>query len=172
MPDYVRPNLEKLGIAGFKVCHWESRDEGDAVKGNEYPECAFTTYATHDHESIPAMWNTLKGMLGGEEHQGALEGLALLSDFAGLPKGAADAYADYGSAVKWALLSKLLKSNANYAELMITDLIDSTERINIPGTVGGRNWRYRLPWKLEDIPNDLKVECVMLKNMIKSTKRG
>ena len=55
---------------------------------------------------------------------------------------------------------------------MITGLIDSTERINIPGTVGGRNWRYRLPWKLEDIPNDLKVECVMLKNMIKSTKRG
>ena len=74
--------------------------------------------------------------------------------------------------VKWALLSKLLKSNANYAALMITGLIDSTERINIPGTVGGRNWRYRLPWKLEDIPNDLKVECVMLKNMIKSTKRG
>ena len=34
--------------------------------GSDYPECAFATYATHDHESIPAMWNVPStGMLGG-----------------------------------------------------------------------------------------------------------
>jgi len=172
VPDYVRPHLERLGIAGFKICHWETHGNGEAVKGSEYPECAFTTYATHDHESIPAMWNTLKGMIGGENHDGALEGLALISDFAGLPKGGADAYSEYGPVVKWAMFEKLLKSNADYAALMITDVIDSTRRINIPGTVGGENWRYRLPWKIADMPDNFKLECQRLKSLIRVSGRG
>lgn len=173
VPDYVRPNLEELGIAGFKICHWEARGDGEAVSGREYPECAFTTYATHDHDSIPAMWNTLKGMLGGMEHEGAIRGLALLSDFAGLPKGgSADCYPAYGPVVKWALFDRLLKSNADYAALMITDLIDSTKRINIPGTVGGENWRYRLPWKLKDMPQPYRDESSRLRELIRVSRRG
>ena len=173
VPDYVRPNLEKLGIAGFKVCHWEARGDGEAVSGSEYPECAFATYATHDHDSIPAMWNVLTGMLGGMEHEGAIRGLKILSDFAGLPKGDnADSYAAYGPVVKWALFDRLLKSNANYAALMITDIIDSTKRINIPGTVGGENWRFRLPWKLEDMPEVLKEDCSRLGELVRISKRG
>ena len=172
VPDYVRPHLEKLGIAGFKVCHWEARGEGIAVKGSEYPECAFATYATHDHDPIPALWNTLVGMLGGMEHDGAMRGLALLSDFAGLPKGKTwNSYAKYGPVVKWALFGALLKSNADYAAVMITDLIDSSKRINIPGTVGGENWRYRLPWKLDEMPKSLKTECKTLSELIHITKR-
>ncbi|MBT8036081.1 MAG: 4-alpha-glucanotransferase [Verrucomicrobiae bacterium] len=173
VPDYVRPHLEKLGIAGFKVCHWEARGDGEAVPGSVYPECSFATYATHDHDSIPAMWNVLKGMLGGLEHEGAMRGLALLSDFAGLPKGdTAAAYSEYGPVVKWALFEKLLKSNANYAALMITDLIDSTQRINTPGTVGGANWRYRLPWSLEEMPERFKDDIDRLKELVRITHRG
>jgi len=173
VPDYVRPHLEKLGIAGFKVCHWEVNSDGEAIPGSDYPECAFATYATHDHDSIPAMWNVLKDLLHGPDHEGAMRGLALLSDFGGLPKGDTPAaYSQYGSVVKWALFEKLLKSNANYAALMITDLIDSTKRMNIPGTVGGENWRYRLPWKLNDMPASLKSECNRLKELIRVANRG
>jgi len=173
VPDYVRPHLAEIGIAGFKICHWESKGNGVAVKGREYPECAFATYATHDHESIPALWNTLVGLLGGLEHDGAMRGLALLSDFAGLPKGKTwNSYAQYGPVVKWALFGALLKSNADYAALMITDLIDSEKRINIPGTVGGENWRYRLPWKLEEMPISLKRECARLSELVHVSERG
>ena len=173
VPDYVRPNMEELGIAGFKICHWEVRGHGETVPGSDYPSCSFATYATHDHESIPAMWKTLKGMLGGMEHEGAIRGLELLSDFAGLPKGAnADCYSEYGPVVKWALFDRLLKSNADYASLMITDIIDSTERINIPGTVGGKNWRYRLPWKLEDMPDSLRSDCSRLSELVRISGRG
>ncbi|MCP5536059.1 MAG: 4-alpha-glucanotransferase [Akkermansiaceae bacterium] len=173
VPDYVRPHLEKLGIAGFKICHWETRGDGETVPGSEYPECAFATYATHDHDSIPALWDGLKKLLGGMEHEGALQGLKLLSDFAGLPKGdTADSYSDYNSVVKWALFDRLVKSNANYAAVMITDLIDSKKRINIPGTVGGENWRYRLPWKLEHMPASVVEECNRLKELIRIGKRG
>jgi len=170
VPDYVRPHLAKIGIAGFKICHWEAIGDGQAVPGSEYPECAFATYATHDHDSIPATWNVLTGMLGGLEHEGAMEGLALLSDFAGLPKGDG-AYGNYGPVVKWALLEALFKCNADYAAIMITDLIDSTKRINIPGTVGGGNWRYRLPWKLADMPDEFQVECKRMKELIHLAKR-
>jgi 4-alpha-glucanotransferase len=173
VPDYVRPNLEKLGIAGFKICHWEAHREGVAVKGHEYPECAFATYATHDHDSIPALWDSLVGMLGGLDHEGAVRGLMLLSDFAGLPKGkTVNSYSWYGPVVKWALLGALLKSNADYAAVMITDIIDSKKRINIPGTVGGENWRYRLPWKLDAMPAELKVECKRLKELVLVSRRG
>lgn len=173
VPDYVRPHLEKIGIAGFKICHWETQPNGKVVPGSAYPECAFTTYATHDHDSIPAMWNDLLGQLDGEEKAGAMAGLKLLSDFARLPSGdSPDCYAPYGSTVKWALFGALLKSNANYAALMITDLIDSTKRINIPGTVGGENWRYRLPWKLSEMPAPLVKECVRLKELIRVSNRG
>lgn len=173
VPDYVRPHLAELGIAGFKVCHWEAIGDGLAVKGGDYPECAFATYATHDHDPIPALWDSLVDMLGGLEHEGAMRGLALLSDFAGLPKSQSmNSYAKYGPIVKWALLGSLLKSNADYSALMITDLIDSQKRINIPGTVGGENWRYRLPWKLEEMPDSIKAECRKLSAMIQITGRA
>lgn len=172
VPDYVRPHLEQLGIAGFKICHWEALGEGVAVKGSEYPECSFATYATHDHDSIPALWNGLVNMLGGLEHEGAVRGLALLSDFAGLPKGGTmNSYAKYGPVVKWALFGSLAKSNADYATVMITDIIDSEKRINIPGTVGGENWRYRLPWKIEEMPLALQADCRRLSELIHISQR-
>jgi 4-alpha-glucanotransferase len=173
VPDYVRPHLQKLGIAGFKIPHWETQDDGRVLMGEHYAKCAFATYATHDHDSIPAMWNNLKSMLEGPEKHDALRGLSQLSEFAGLPhRESEDAYAAYGPVVKWALFDKLLKSNADYAALMITDLIDDTRRINIPGTVGGENWRYRLPWKLEDMPTQIRHEWSKLSELIHISNRG
>lgn len=173
VPDYVRPHLARRGIAGFKICHWEEERAGIAVKGADYPSCAFATYATHDHDPIPALWNSLVDMLGGLEHEGAVRGLSLLSDFAGLPKGdTINTYAKYGPVVKWALLGALLKSNADYAAVMITDLIDSEKRINVPGTVGGENWRYRLPWALDDMPSKLQAECSRLRALVRVSDRG
>ena len=173
VPDYVRPHLQEIGVAGFKICHWETGHDGNVMPGESYPECAFTTYATHDHESIPAMWNTLTAMLSGSEKDDAIRGLTLLSEFAGLPHGeTADSFPGYGPVVKWALFDRLLKSNADYAAVMVTDVIDSTRRINIPGTVGGENWRYRLPWKLTDMPADVKREWGKLSELIRISDRG
>jgi 4-alpha-glucanotransferase len=56
--------------------------------------------------------------------------------------------------------------------VMITDMIDSSKRINIPGTVGGENWRYRLPWKMEEMPAPLKAECRRLSELIHISNRG
>ena len=173
VPDYVRPHLEQMGVAGFKVCQWEIQDNGRVVPGSAYPECAFTTYATHDHDSIPAMWKTLTSVLGSAEKEWALRDLSILSEFGGLPFSETEkTFAAYGTVVKWALFDKLLKSNADYAALMVTDVIDSTRRINIPGTVGGENWRYRLPYKLADMPENVCQEWRKLSELVRVSNRG
>src|SRR5438067_13793694 len=56
VPDYVRPSLRSLGIAGFKIPQWEMRD-GTIIPGEMYERLSVATYATHDHSPIPALWN-------------------------------------------------------------------------------------------------------------------
>jgi len=157
VPDYVRPHMQELGIPGFKICHWETNLWGDALKPEEHPECAFATYTTHDLPPLHAVWEDLRDNVA-RGCQGSGDGLKILSQYAGLPVTYADRYPRYNPVVKWALLEALMKSNARYAALMITDLLDSRERINTPGTVGDQNWTYRVPWQMQAVPDEVNEE--------------
>lgn len=59
VPEYVRPDLRKLNIAGFKIPHWEIQDNGEITMGAQYNECSFATYATHDFPPISVTWNEI-----------------------------------------------------------------------------------------------------------------
>ena len=59
VPEYVRPHLESLDIAGFRIPHWDA-DHNGVVAGERFPECSFATYATHDHDTIAAMWEAFR----------------------------------------------------------------------------------------------------------------
>ncbi len=161
VPDYVRPHLTDLGIAGFKVCHWETNMFGDAQKPEEHPDCAFATYATHDHPPIHSMWEELRQNVA-NGCDGSGDGLKIISQYADLPVMDAEQYPEYNSVIKWALLEALMKSGARYAALMITDILDSRVRINAPGTVGDHNWTYRIPWTLDVIPAEVSKEMSKL----------
>src|SRR4029453_16232688 len=56
VPKYVRPSLQSLGIAGFKIPQWEIHD-GMIIPGEMYDRLSVATYATHDHEPIRALWD-------------------------------------------------------------------------------------------------------------------
>lgn len=171
VPDYVRPHLMELGIAGFKICHWETNDYGDAQKPEEHPECAFATYATHDHPPIRSMWEELRlNVANGCEGSG--DGLKIISQYAKLPVMSASEYPKYNSVIKWALLESLLKSGAKYAALMITDILDSRTRINTPGTVGAQNWTYRVGWGFDAIPIEVSNEMRKLAIYSENHNRG
>ncbi|NIP96095.1 MAG: 4-alpha-glucanotransferase, partial [Akkermansiaceae bacterium] len=62
--EYVRPHLRELGIAGYKICHWEVEADGNGIEhpvpGENYEECSFATYATHDHPPMAAMWEEFR----------------------------------------------------------------------------------------------------------------
>lgn len=165
VPDYVRPHLEKIGIAGFKIPHWEVEYDVHGVEhpipGDEYHECSFATYATHDHPPIAAMWHEYRESLKSEEATtriGAAWDLRILSEIAGLrvPNDRLT-YSGYSTEIRRALIAALFKVNSRYAALMITDIYGMKERFNTPGTVGGKNWRVRMPFTVAEMMSDPRL---------------
>ncbi|GAA5483819.1 4-alpha-glucanotransferase [Haloferula sargassicola] len=143
VPGYVRPHLTTLGIPGFRIPHWDLDEEKNVIPGDQLPECSFATYATHDHDSIPAMWEGFRRRAA-ENPAGGCAGRVetawqALADFAGIqPEGA------FGDDVLWPLVEALMACRSRYAAIMITDLYRLSARINQPGTLGGRNWSFRV----------------------------
>jgi len=151
VPDYVRPHLASLDIAGFRIPHWDFDEKGHVIPPEELPECSFATYSTHDHDSIPAMWANYHRIVADpdadpDEQEQAAEYLRLMAEFAGIKESQ-----PYGPEVKAALIEALLSSRSRYTAVMITDLCDLTDRINSPGTVGPHNWSFRLPAEMEAV---------------------
>ncbi|MGC4013721.1 MAG: 4-alpha-glucanotransferase [Luteolibacter sp.] len=150
VPEYVRPHLASLGIAGFRIPHWDFDEEGHVIPKEELPECSFATYATHDHDTLAGMWESLRHdvMAPGSDPEDVATAtgyLTRMSEFADIPR-IGEVWAPYSDAIQWRLIKSLLASTSRYAAIMVTDLTAMTERFNRPGTVGGDNWRLRLPW--------------------------
>lgn len=150
VPDYVRPSLASLGIAGFKIPLWETRGDGSLIPGGEYDRLSLATYATHDHDPLRTMWEKWTDIL---ERAGSDAGLhdeaasvrnqmQRLLDFAGT--GWEAGVLPYDDRLREALLKTLFDSNSWMAVAMITDLFGTSERFNVPGAVADSNWTRRL----------------------------
>ena len=184
VPEYVRPHLADLGITGFRIPHWDCNDHGHPTPGNAFPENTFATYSTHDHDPVNSIWRNCLRVIH-EHHENPTEQsvwsagsahttLRILSEFAGIPFSPHSACPPYTEGIRLRLIKALFSSNSRYATLMITELFSLDERFNQPGTTGGENWRYRLPWTLEEIreePN-LKAVCDKLASLICITHRS
>ncbi|HEV8184612.1 MAG TPA: 4-alpha-glucanotransferase, partial [Chthoniobacterales bacterium] len=141
VPSFVRPSLQSLGIAGFKIPQWESTSNGRITAGSEYEGLSVTTYATHDHKPVRAMWDEAFDHQSRTRNQ-AREELNKIAQFAGIDSLPDDPDFDrhfYGPAMK-----ALFQSEAWIAIVMITDLLARKERFNVPGTATGSNWSRRL----------------------------
>ena len=163
VPDYVRPDLSYLRIAGFKIPHWEIDDHQQIVNGASYNPCSFATYATHDFPPLCNDWNEWNEAV--LDAMGALSDPAIpaeertrlqqrgrdcarvlcwLGDFAGVPHHRC--MEAWNPDIKTALIRALLQCRSAYAALMWTELFDIPVRLNTPGTEGGTNWRPRIPF--------------------------
>ncbi len=182
VPDYVRPHLRELGIPGFKICHWEVRTGRRGIEhpipGQDYDECSFATYATHDHPPVAAMWEDFRTgaqSVDQDVREGACWNLRVLSEFAGIPVAKdPSAFPSFNEEIKWQLLRALLECNARYAAFMITDLYGMRERFNVPATVGGANWRIRMPFTTGEMfrRDDLSEAAEKLRILIHDTARS
>ena len=163
VPDYVRPDLSFLRIAGFKIPHWEIDAQQSIVKGSTYNPCSFATYATHDFPPHCNDWTdwfanvqaardaVMDTSLPPEElRRRIISGrdcarvLCWLGDYAGLTP--EHIMKPWCAEIKDALIRALLQSRSLYACLMWTELFDLPVRLNTPGTEGGANWRPRMPF--------------------------
>lgn len=140
VPDYVRPSLASLGIAGFKIPQWERRPDWQLTRGCDYPRLAVTTYATHDHPPLAAMWARMcEAAAAGDGHQ--RWELEQLCGFAGF---GFEGPRPFDDAIHEALLAGIFQSNAWLAIVMITDVFGETTRFNVPGAVADSNWSNRV----------------------------
>ncbi|PZR72566.1 MAG: 4-alpha-glucanotransferase [Chthoniobacterales bacterium] len=139
VPDYVRPSLHSLGIAGFKIPQWEVKF-GRVTPGSEYERLSVATYATHDHKPIRALSEEAEREATPEQEQ-ARDALWKIAQFAGIePRDGLDFMTDFYPAIMHALF----QSNAWMAIVMITDLLGRKDRFNVPGTAANSNWSRRM----------------------------
>ncbi len=147
VPEYVRPSLTRLGIAGFKIPIWEQDQQtGGLLPGGEYGRLSVATYGTHDHEPLRALWQRWQADPGAGHHE-----LRRLAQFARLP---ALEIGPFDEQVLGGLLDALFRSNSWVAVCMITDLLAREERFNVPGTAADSNWSQRLPVTVETLLHD------------------
>ena len=141
VPEYVRPNLQSLGIAGFKIPQWEIRD-GMIIPGEMYQRLSVATYATHDHEPIRALWDNAIEHPTSEEGQQARATLEKIALFAGWNSKIDPP--DYEKDFYPAVMDALFRCNSWIAIVMITDLLARKYRFNVPGTRANFNWTRRI----------------------------
>jgi 4-alpha-glucanotransferase len=140
VPDYVRPNLRALGIAGFKIPQWEVRGE-QVTPGNEYERLSVATYTTHDHKPIRALWEEAFEHPTATSEQSRFD-LTKIAVFAGFDPRIERV--DFEKDFYPAIMEALFGSEAWLAIVMITDLLARKYRFNVPGTKANLNWTRRI----------------------------
>lgn len=169
VPEYVRPSLQSLGIAGFKIPQWEVQHD-QVIPGSEYHRLSVTTYATHDHKPILSMWQTAMQADSAESEQarGDLTKIAHFAriDFSRPPQ-------DYERDFYPLIMRALFESNAWMAVVMLTDLMCRKYRFNVPGTATGANWTRRMERTVEQwrTSRNEKRRMKMIREMLEKSGR-
>ena len=137
----MRPSLRSLGVAGFKIPQWENDPDHRSIPGSEYERISVTTFATHDHKPLRALWEEAFEKRCDTADQ-ARHDLAKIAEFAGLvfPGESTNYSRDFYPAI----LEALFRSESWIAIVMITDLLGRKDRFNVPGTAANSNWSRRL----------------------------
>ena len=170
VPDYVRPSLHSLGIAGFKIPHWESHPDGSVISGNEYEQLSVTTYVTHDHKPLRAFWEEAFEKQSPTSDQARHE-LMRITQFAGLPQ--PNEQMDYKRDFYPPIIEALFRSKAWIAIVMITDLLARKDRFNVPGTAAASNWTRRMHSTVAELstrPN-VKQQMRLVRRLLEKTGR-
>jgi 4-alpha-glucanotransferase len=171
VPDYVRPSLHSLGIAGFKIPQWESHPDGWTIPGSDYQRLSVATYATHDHKPVRALWQDAFEETTPETDQ-ARGDLTKIAAFAGIasPTEATDFDRDFYAPI----MEALFRCESWIALVMITDLLARKDRFNVPGTATGSNWSRRLGKTVEELKQSRRIQkrMRMIRELLKKTGRA
>ena len=169
VPDYVRPNLRSLGVAGFKIPQWEVKNEV-VVPGESYERLSVATYATHDHKPIRRLWAEAHDETSPTREQARTD-LIKIAQFASIePREGLDYVRDFYPA----MLRALFQSNSWIAVVMITDLLERKDRFNVPGTAASENWTRRIPANVANLRDsrDVRRRMKLVRDLLKKTDRA
>jgi 4-alpha-glucanotransferase len=169
VPDYVRPSLHSLGIAGFKIPQWEVR-HGQLASGANYDRLSVATYATHDHKPIRALWEEAFEEASATSDQ-ARQDVYRIADFANLS--GLNPETDYDHEFYPAIMKALFDCNAWIAVVMITDLLGQRDRLNVPGTAADTNWTRRMRMSVTRLRSSrgAREKMRLIKRLLETTGR-
>ncbi len=170
---YVRPELQKLEIPGFKIPQWERRwDNGPLTPASEYQRLSLATFATHDHPPMKTHWNWLFAETQSTEKwrvDAAIHQMWEFMDFCGKPD--TKLPQTFTTEIHDTLVRGLFASNSWLAIHMITDLAGTDERFNVPGSAGDQNWTQRMPLPISQWDEAWKPTLAALEEALKATGR-
>jgi 4-alpha-glucanotransferase len=119
VPAFVRQSIARLGLPGYKVWRWETDDP------ILYPPLSVAVTGTHDTDSLAVWWETLTPK---ERRRFGFDS------------------PEYDAAIRDGIIEKIYNAGSNLVLLPIQDAFGWRDRINLPATIGDRNWTYVLPW--------------------------
>jgi len=170
VPPCVPAVLSRLGIPGLRVLRWHRAWEKEGapyIALDEYPEDSVACLSVHDSSNLRQWWeeeadrHVLWDMLGPGPAAGAAPPSLEAEDAYTLLLG----FAAVESGILVHPLQDLLAAHERYREAE-----PAKERINVPGTTGGFNWRYRLKPRIEELLRDSAFTARMA--AIASAHRG
>jgi isoamylase len=140
VPPFLRPSLEKLGVAGYRVLRWEK--DADAYRNPAaWPAISVSTNATHDTDTTAAWYDALSPEE--REQLRAIPSLATL-----------DMEKPFDAHTRDIFLKLIYDAPSTLALVMFQDAMGTRERINTPGTVDPANWAYRMTMTIEELTDD------------------
>jgi 4-alpha-glucanotransferase len=146
IPDFVRASLDRCEVPGCKVMRWERDWHAPGRPFTDpatYPACSAAMTGTHDTETLAEWWTRADR----DERDATL---AMLRPYVAATH-AFDAATPWSPALRDTLLSAAFASGSRELFVPVQDLFGWTDRINTPGTVGGHNWTWRLPWRVDEL---------------------
>jgi 4-alpha-glucanotransferase len=169
VPDYVRPNLRSLGVAGFKIPQWEVRHER-VTPGAEYERLSVATYATHDHKPIRALWEEVFEHPTPTSDQARFD-LLKIAQFSGFDPGADKI--DFDKDFYPAIMRALFQSESWIVVVMITDLLVRRYRFNVPGTTADSNWARRMRMSIARLRSSrsIRERMRLIRTLLEKTGR-
>ncbi len=172
VPPYVRPILERLRIPGFKIPQWEHEPGCPLTAGADYQRLSLATYATHDHPPVHTFWNAWFALTQSpDEHaaaQAASEMNGLLAFCGASPMEKPKAFDDALLAIT---MRGLMATNSWLAIPMITDILGTEDRFNVPGAIGDQNWTARLSVPVARLDAEFKPQLTLLRQIVAQTGR-
>ncbi|SDU10679.1 4-alpha-glucanotransferase [Verrucomicrobium sp. GAS474] len=174
VPDYVRPLLHNLGIAGFTIPHFErvSDEDRSLKRQSTYPPINLVTYATHDHQPLATLYTDMVAHWTGPDGDEGWREISRLAEWLGMDP--IEMPRTFTPQLHARFMEVLLQTPCWLAVFMITDLFGSRQRFNEPGSSGASNWSQRLDRSLSayrDDP-DSGARIAACTRLISATGRG
>lgn len=157
IPDYMRKFMTDINMPGYRVIRWEKDNEVFREPRN-YPSASLATTSTHDTTTLKQWWEEMPSW----QRANFWEMVSTQKTDGNIP---------YDQDVNIEILKRVLASNSNLAVFPLQDIIGTTDRINVPGTVSPDNWTFRLPYTTQEFEEKYNGIMTIFQALIRETNR-